>query len=76
MKRYWKKTIIVIAIFLSALVLLQITGAEATKETSKKKRKRKKGKVTCIICHNQLGKEKAEWVKQWQESVHGKNNVT
>ncbi len=76
MKRYWKKTIIVIAIFLSALVLLQITGAEATKETSKKKRKRKKGKVTCIICHNQLGKEKAAWVKQWQESVHGKNDVT
>lgn len=38
--------------------------------------KGKKGKITCIICHNQLGKEKAQWVKDWQESVHGKNNVT
>ncbi len=40
------------------------------------KRKRRSKQITCIVCHTQLGQEKAEWVKQWQESVHGKSNVT
>jgi len=52
------------------------TATSQNEPNMPRKRKRKGNQITCIVCHTQLGQDKAEWVKQWQVSVHGRNNVT
>ncbi|MGA1874441.1 MAG: hypothetical protein ACMUIA_02415 [bacterium] len=79
MKKNTKRVFMFLAMFLFCISLPQGLGSNVNGDSqndSDTKPKQTRGKVTCVICHNQLGKEKAQWVKQWQESVHGKNNVT
>ena len=76
MTRYPKIRILLLTILILSFVLLPGKANSSEKSKSKRKKRSRKGKITCIICHEQLGKEKALWVKQWQESIHGKNNVT
>ncbi|MGA1874107.1 MAG: hypothetical protein ACMUIA_00705 [bacterium] len=79
MNRYRGKFITLLGLFLVILIIFQGIGKAAGQSDAEKKSSRKspkKKKITCITCHNHLGKDKAEWVKQWQESVHGKSDVS